>query len=125
MNKLKYADNEAVINAFLTLPKVKDVAEATGLSVRTVQRYKQDEDFQRVLYERKTEFVKTAVNKMQSVMVECVDVLMEIIRDDDTSPQTKVNAIKCMFDQARDWTASADVLERLKAIMEERNEYEN
>lgn len=110
--------SEDVIQAFLLNSRTKDIAEASGLSTKTVSRYKKDPELQKILDERRLEYVKGAVSKLQTVMGECVDKLMEIIRNDETAPQVKVNAIQTVFNQCREWTATTEILERLEAIEE-------
>jgi len=111
---------ENVIQAFLLYEKNQDIADAIGKSIRTVQLYKKDNELQRILSDRRVEFVKTAVCKMQKSMSHAVDVLMDIIDDEETSKQTKVNAINILFNQCREWTQGVDVLERLQRIENER-----
>ena len=108
--------SETVINAFLKHDKIVDIMADTGLSRSTIERYRDDPELQRLLTERKTEFIKVAVNRMQSFMAEGVEVLQNIIRDNGTSPQVKINAIQIMFNQCKTWTDEADILERLKAL---------
>lgn len=115
---MKYS--EEVIQAFLLYSKNQDVANAIGKSIRMVQNYKKDPELQRLLTERRVEYVKTSVSKMQCSMNHAVDVLNEIIDDPETSQQTKVNAINTLFNQCRDWTQGVDVLERLQRIESER-----
>ena len=108
--------SETVINAFLKHDKIVDIMAATGLSRSTIQRYRDDPELQKLLVERKTEYIKAAVNKMQAFMSEGVDTLQKIIRDDETAPQIKINAIQIMFNQCKTWTETADILERLKLL---------
>lgn len=108
--------SETVISAFLKYDKITDISSATGLSRSTIKRYKSDPELQQLLVERKTEFIKAAVNKMQAFMSEGVEILQNIIRDNETSAQTKVNAIQIMFNQCKTWTETADILERLKML---------
>ena len=108
--------SEALIDAFLKYDKITDIMQKTRLSRSTIQRYKADPTFQQLLAERRMEFVKVAVAKMQGFLLEGVEILQTIIRDDETSPQTKVNAIQIMFNQCRVWTETTDILERLKAL---------
>lgn len=114
--KKKFQYSETVITAFLTYDKVTDIVTATGLSRKTITKYKSSPDFQEILSQRRLEYVKEAVNKMQGALSECVDTLMNIIRDPETAPQVKVNAIQTVFNQCRDWTQSVSVLERLERI---------
>ena len=115
---MKYGEN--VIQAFLMYSKNQDIANAIGKSIRMVQNYKNDPELQKIVSERRIEYVKTSVSKMQCSMNHAVDVLNQIIDDPDTSSQTKVNAINILFNQCRDWTQGVDVLERIQRIESER-----
>lgn len=117
--------SEDIIQAFLFNSKVKDIAEETGLSTKTIGRYKQDPELQSIINERRLEYVKNCVSKLQSVMGECVDKLLDIIRDEETAPQVKVNAIQTVFKQCQEWTAITDVLERVKALENNINELDD
>lgn len=108
--------NETVINAFLKYDKLSDVARETGLSWNTVAKYRNDPYLQEILADRRMEIIKSSVNKMQGSMNECVDVLQTIIRDQEVSPQTRINAVQIMFNQCKAWTEVTDILERLKAL---------
>ena len=118
----QYKYSETVINAFLKHDKIVDVMADTGLSRSTIQRYRDDPELQQLLTERKAEFIKAAVNKMQAFMSEGVEILQNIIRDNETSAQTKVNAIQIMFNQCKTWTETADILERLKMLEDAESE---
>lgn len=118
---MKYAEN--VIQAFLMYDQVKDIATATGKSVRTVYNLKKDAEFQKVLAERRTEYVKTSVSKMQCAMNKVTDQLLKIIDDPETPTPTKVSAINTFFNQCKDWTTVADIMERLKRIEETQGKY--
>lgn len=117
---MKKQYSETVITAFLTYDKVTDIVKATGISRKTITKYKYSADFQEILSQRRIEYVKEAVNKMQGALTECVEVLMSIIRDPDTAPQVKVNAIQTVFNQCRDWTLSVNVMDRIEQIETQR-----
>lgn len=108
--------NETVITAFLENDKVVDIMSATGLSRSTIERYRADPELQRILSERKAAFVESAVLKMQKTLSESADVLQRIIKNEEISAQTRVNAIQVLFSQCRSWTETADILKRLEAL---------
>jgi len=110
--------SEEVIQAFLTHSSTKDIASASGLSTKTVSRYKNDIEFQSILNERRLEYVKGAVHKMQMSMTECVDELIKIMRDKRNTPKMKVTVSQVIFNQCREWTMTTDILDRLQAIEE-------
>ena len=112
--------SEKIVNAFLENDKVVDIMSATGLSRSTIERYRADPELQRILSERKAAFIEAAVLKMQKTLSESADVLQRIIKNEEISPQVRVNAIQVLFTQCRNWTETADILKRLEALeMEE------
>lgn len=113
-----YIHDERVIGAFLNNFRMVDVIRETGLSKKTCYRIRNDPEFQKVIRERKEAILKTAVNKMQSYLTKDVEILQQIIEDPETSPQTKVNAVKVLFDQLRDWTTTTDIMKRLEALQD-------
>lgn len=108
--------SETLIQAFLQYDKVVDIMEATGLSRSTIVRYRDSPDFQKVLSDRRTAYVETAVTKMQAFMCEGVETLQKIIRDKNTSAQVKVNAVQILFAQCKSWTETVDILKRLEVL---------
>lgn len=112
--------SEKIINAFLDNDKVIDIMAATGLSRSTIERYRADPELQKILSDRKAAFVEAAVLKMQKTLSESADVLQKIIKNEDISPQVRVNAIQVLFTQCRNWTETADILKRLEALEAEK-----
>lgn len=113
--------SETVISAFLKYDKLTDIAGEIGITPQTAAKYRDDPDLQEILSDRRLQFVKAAVSKMQGFMTEGVETLQNIIRDNETSPQTRVNAIQIMFNQCKVWTETTDILERLKALEDAEN----
>lgn len=113
--------SETVISAFLKYDKLSDIAKEIGITRQTAAKYRDDPELQRILSDRRMEFVRAAVSRMQAFMVEGVEKLQEIIRDKDTSPQVKVNAIQLMFSQCKVWLDETDVVERLRILEESEN----
>ena len=111
-----YCEDERVISAFLTNFRMVDVMKETGLSKKTCYKIRNDPKFQQVIRERKEAILKTAVNKMQGYLTKDVEILQQIIEDPETSAQTKVNAVKVLFDQLRDWVTTTDIMKKLEAL---------
>lgn len=111
-----WEQDERVISAFLTNYRAVDIMKETGLSKSTVYKLRNNQVFQKVIKERKQAILKTAVNKMQSYLTKDVEILQEIIEDPETSPQVKINGIKVLMEQLRDWTMTTDIIKRLEAL---------
>ena len=114
----QYLEDERVIGAFLNNFRMVDIVRESGLSKATCYRIKNNPKFQKIIQKRKEEYLKTAVNKMQSYLIKDVEILQQIIESDETSPQTKVNAIQTLMNQLRDWTTTTDIMKRLEALQE-------
>ena len=113
---MKKQYSEKIINAFLENDRISDIMEATKLSRSTIDRYRADPELQKILSDRKAAFVEAAVMKMQKALSEGADVLQRIIKNEDVSPQVRVNAIQVLFAQCKGWTETVDILRRLEAI---------
>lgn len=111
--------SETVVEAFLKHDKIVDIMRATGLSRGTIDKYRKDEEFQKILSERKAIFVEAAVTKMQASLSEGADTLQRIINNEKVPPQVRVNAIQVLFSQCKSWTETADILKRLEVLERE------
>ena len=107
---------EHIVVAFLTHWKAKEIQAAAEISKNKYYELKNDKDFQRILTERRSEFVREAVLKMESYLSEDVEILQTIIRDENTSAQVKVNAINLMMSQLNQWKQTTEMLDRLQML---------
>ena len=112
----RYDLDEKVINAFLTKYRVVDIMKEAGIGKNTVYKLRNDPAFQKVIRERKDAILKSAVNKMQGYLVKDVEILQEIIEDPETSAQVKINGIRVLMEQLRDWSMRTDIITRLEAL---------
>ncbi len=112
----KRAYTEELISAFLEYDKISDIMRATGLSRNTVSKYRDDAQFQEILNQRRVLIIRRSVQKMQQSLTDCVNVLNRIIKNDEISPQIRVNAIQIMLSQCKSWTETADLAERVEAL---------
>ena len=117
MAKRKQYD-ERIISAFLTNYRMTDIVRETGLSKNTAYKYKRDPEFQKVIQERKTAILQTAVNRMSSYMVKNVETLQAIAEDPEVNPAVRVSAINTIMTQLRGWLTTTELSERLTALEE-------
>jgi hypothetical protein len=108
--------SEVVIGAFLSHFRIRDIAEASGLSERTVRRYKADPAFLSVLNERRAAIIGAAVDQMTESILQDKDVLQSIIGDPAVNPAVRVAAINTKWSHLREWRAMIDFEKRLSAL---------
>lgn len=107
---------EKLIGAFLENYRVKDIAQAAGLAVSTINKYKRDPAFIAVLNERRSAIVGAAVDRMSESILKDADVLQSIISDPGVNPAVRVTAINTKWVHLREWKALIDFENRLRAL---------
>ena len=90
---------EKVISSFMKHAKTSDIARETGLSVKTIQKYKRDPELQKILRDRQDELVSEALGVMKFYLKDSAKVLVSIILDKTAPAQTRVNAIQVLMKQ--------------------------
>lgn len=91
--------------------KNSDVAESTAY-----RWMRENEEFKRELQKRKTQALDEVSTQMQVGFSDAVRELLEIIRDDHVTAQVKINAIDCLFRNARPIMEEVDILNRLQEL---------
>lgn len=108
--------------------RCSSVAEAinnAGVSESTAYRWmRENEEFKRELQKRKTQALDEVSTQMQVGFSDAVENLLQIIRNPDSSDQVKINAIDCLFRNARPIIEEVDILNRLQAVEESLKEGE-
>lgn len=110
--------------------RCSSIAEAikkAEVSESTAYRWmREDDEFKKELQKRKTNALDEVSTQMQIGFSEAVQELLRIIRNDKVSAQVKINAIDCLFRNARPLIEEVDILNRLqeveKRIQEEERE---
>ena len=97
----KTLQDEEIIAALIAQGSIKGAAASLGCAERT-------------LYDR----IKTATAKLQGQVCGAIDTLTEIMKDEDTAKQTRVNSAVAILQNAARFTETIDIVERLEAIEE-------
>lgn len=108
--------SELVITAFATYTSTTDLSNITGLSRSTIVKYKKDNYLQELADERRMQIIKESVYKMQSQLTKCVDTLIEIRDNEELNPQTRIYATNCLMNHCKDWTITADIVDRVEKL---------
>ena len=106
------------ISELLQHGTVQAAIDATGISSSTAYKWMKDPEFRAELDKRKTDLLDSVSIAMQSGFTLAVEELNRIIRDPGTAPQVKINAVDCLFRNARPIIEEVDILKRLTAIEE-------
>ena len=106
------------LTVWLDCGKITEAIKTCGISNSTAYRWKEEPEFKAEFQKRKTEMLNEVSMKMQTGFSDAVENLLQIIRNPDSSAQVKINAIDCLFRNARPIIEEVDILNRLQAIEE-------
>ena len=111
------------LSELFTASSVADASKNAGVSLATAYRWmRTDDEFRKELQNRKTQALEEVSTQMQVGFSEAVQELLEIIRNKKVSAQVKINAIDCLFRNARPIMEEVDILNRLQAVEESMQE---
>lgn len=119
MEQKKREYPEKIINAFLTEARAVDIRKSAGISNTKYYALKNDPDFQKIITERRTEIMKTAVKRMENNFVKNADALQEIIEDKNISPQVRINALRLYGEWKQSGQITTEIIERIERIENE------
>ena len=103
-----------------------EVAKQTGVTTRTISKWKTIENFDRLLKDAVSKVFDAAIAELVSGSREAAKELKLIIADADTPARVKVNAIQVMLSnasKAKDYMLE-ERLENLETILDEQNKTE-
>lgn len=106
------------ISELLQHGTVQAAIDATGISSSTAYKWLKNAEFRSELDKRKADLLDSVSIAMQSGFTAAVKELNQVIQNPATPPQVKVNAIDCLFRNARPIIEEVDILKRLTAIEE-------
>lgn len=102
-------DIERITEAFLKYNSNKEIANSLGVTVRTVQNYKNDTDIKKAISKARYEAVNSAIQKMEVSLYDAIDILVSIMRDKTVSNQIRLNAINMLLSFSKNWITDNDI----------------
>ena len=94
------AKKHKAIVALLQKPTIQKAAKSAGIGETTIHRWLADDSFQTVYLQAKRRLVSHAIARIQNASGEAVDVLVEIFRDKDNPPSTRLTAARTVLEMA-------------------------
>ena len=109
---------DRIIMGLLANVTVSETARATGISESTIYRYLRDVEFRQEYEKKRIEMLKDNCHTLQANMNKAIYELVDIIGNDETSPQIRLNAIDMLLRHSYRLTEQCDILERLEKLEE-------
>jgi hypothetical protein len=108
--------HELAIEALLQSGNLREAAELSSLSTRTLRRYLSDESFNGKLREAREELVRGAINRLRLKCRGAVDVLDLIAHDPIAPHAARVSAARALVALTIEAAEVAEIRERLAAL---------
>lgn len=112
------------IDAYLKTKNMTETCKSLKISRNTAYTYLKDDKVKAEISKRRTELISNTTLFLQDNLKECSSILMDIIRDKNSSPQVKINAINSIFSNCNKLTETNDILTKLADIEERLAEQE-
>lgn len=112
---MKISDEE-IIAALLSAETNKKAAEACGLSETQLYKRMRADAFKSRYSHAKAQILDRAATTVQSGMNEAVSTMINIMRDEKTAPQVRLNAADSILRNGMKLTEQNEILARLEIL---------
>lgn len=107
---------ELAIVGLLTSNDLHGAAEVAGVSVNTLLRWLQQDDFKSQYKQAKQETLQQAISNLQKAAGEAVQVLRDVANDKEVAPGARVSAAKVILDGALKGSEQENIIERIEEL---------
>ena len=107
------------IDTYLASKNMTETCKKLKISRNTAYNYLKDEIVKDEINKRRTELMSDTTLFLQGNLQECSNMLMAIVKSENTTPQVKINAINSIFNNCNKLIETSDILVRLNNIEEQ------
>lgn len=104
------------IDTYLNSKNITETCKTLKISRNTAYEYLKDERVKAEIDKRRGELINDTTLYLQNSLQECSKVLMDIIKDPNTAPQIKINAINSIFSNCNKLTETNDIMTKLAEV---------
>ena len=112
------------IDTYLKSKSITDTCKKLNIARSTAYTYLKDPNVKTEMDKRRSDLISDTTLYLQDSLKECSKTLMDIIKDEKTPSQTKINAINSIFNNCNKLTETNDILTKLADIEEKLKEQE-
>ena len=111
-------NDERILAALIAKRSIPEAAKAAGVSERTVYSRLADDDFRAEYEARQRCTLDHACKALQGALTDAVDVLTSIMKNAETSPQSRITAARSVLEYGVKLTELTDLAARVEALEE-------
>ena len=106
----------AAISALMTTSTVRQAAEKSGLSEKTIRNYLDDAEFRRELRDAAAERTNAISRQLTDISTEALTFLDIIIRSDEVPPTAKISAIRTALEYSLKFYELSDITRQIEEL---------
>lgn len=104
------------IDEYVKGQSIVDLCKNCGITKQTYYNYINKPQIKSVINKLRVEILENTTRHLQGNLKLCSDELIKIIKDPNTAPQIKINAINSVFNNCSKLTEQVDILTKLNDI---------
>ena len=104
------------IDTYFKTNTITETCKILKISRTTAYNYLNDESIKLEMDRRRTELINDTTIYLQANLKICSNTLIDIIKDQKTPPQVKINAINSIFNNCNKLTETNDIMTKLAEI---------
>lgn len=104
------------MSALLSNPTVREASEATGVPETTIYNWLRKPDFRQEYDSRRRQLVDSVSTHLQVRLTDAAGTVLEIMEDNKTPAQTRLNAARTVLEYCHKFTEQRDILDRLDVL---------
>lgn len=104
------------IDVYFKEQNIDNICKILKITKQTYYNYINDDAVKQEIYSIRCNMLSNTTNYLQSCLDECSKELMSIIKDKNTAPQIKINAINSVFNNCNKLTEQVDALTKIAEI---------
>lgn len=112
----KKVKDEIVVAALITQPSVREASKACGLSETQIYARMKEPAFAKLYKDARRDLLAGCTVAMQSQLGQAVETMAQIMKDEKTPAQTRLQAAESFVRNALKLNEQTDFAERLEAI---------
>lgn len=110
--------SDALIMAFVTCDKRDEICKKAGISKSSYYNKLKDKTFMKLVSVGRQEIVREAVRRMESYLLEDVEILQSFARNKDERTQVRINSIQLLLNQLAQWKQVTELEEQIRELQE-------
>lgn len=116
MINLKQTKDELILSALISNPTVRAASAACGVSETQIYARLRDEKFKARYDKLRYELLERNTATLQGHLGAAIQAMADIVEDEKTAPQVKLNAADAIIRNSLKLTEQTDIIKRLEAL---------